>query len=305
MAIPVPRSCAPPEPTPARSSTTWQATCPTSTSTHSRSHRGPPSPQPFVSRPASAIRAQVRRMVAVARRKPQPGLGGSPSGLGTPASSRRQVAARVFFATMDYAEPPPEEVAAMVVTDVRLPAEETEEGQWRELPFHTARPEIGKNWASGRKRECVATWQAGVRPAPHLPDPVAQRRRTGCAGCRVGRHQRPRSSWPSTPGAFPVSPRTSRNGWKPGQTSPRCPDRRAAPPKPRQSCGAVTRRSPVTAGQHRAALDDSLRVIRYPTRSNEPLPTSKKPSPKGGRRLAPPAGLEPAAKRLEGACSIH
>ena len=32
-----------------------------------------------------------------------------------------------------------------------------------------------------------------------------------------------------------------------------------------------------------------------------PTLTSKKPSPKGGRRLAPPAGLEPAAKRLEGA----
>ncbi|MCT9005044.1 hypothetical protein ACWGKW_07760 [Streptomyces sp. NPDC054766] len=45
---------------------------------------------------------------------------------------------------MDYAEPPPEEVAAMVVTDVRLPAEETGEDQWRELLFRTAHPEIGK-----------------------------------------------------------------------------------------------------------------------------------------------------------------
>ena len=35
-----------------------------------------------------------------------------------------------------------------------------------------------------------------------------------------------------------------------------------------------------------------------------PTLTSKKPSPKGGRRLAPPAGLEPAAKRLEGAWCI-
>lgn len=40
----------------------------------------------------------------------------------------------------------------------------------------------------------------------------------------------------------------------------------------------------------------------YPS---EPRLTSKKPFPKEGLGRAPPAGLEPAAKRLEGACSIH
>lgn len=37
----------------------------------------------------------------------------------------------------------------------------------------------------------------------------------------------------------------------------------------------------------------------------KPRLTSKKPFPEEGLEDAPPAGLEPAAKRLEGACSIH
>ncbi|MGX1490318.1 tyrosine-type recombinase/integrase [Streptomyces tendae] len=50
-----------------------------------------------------------------------------------------------FFATMYYAGPRPEEVVAMHVADVRLPREDAED-QWSELLFHTAQPEVGKNW---------------------------------------------------------------------------------------------------------------------------------------------------------------
>ncbi|MFB6673964.1 tyrosine-type recombinase/integrase [Streptomyces sp. NPDC056390] len=50
-----------------------------------------------------------------------------------------------FFATMYYAGPRPEEVVAMRVVDVRLPAEDAAD-QWCELLFHTAQPEVGKNW---------------------------------------------------------------------------------------------------------------------------------------------------------------
>ncbi|MEU1192337.1 hypothetical protein [Streptomyces sp. NPDC005859] len=50
-----------------------------------------------------------------------------------------------FFATMYYARPRPEEVVAMDVADVRLPDAGAED-QWCELLFHTAQPEVGKNW---------------------------------------------------------------------------------------------------------------------------------------------------------------
>jgi integrase len=50
-----------------------------------------------------------------------------------------------FFATMYYAGPRPEEVVAMTVADVRLP-EEGAADQWGELVFHTAQPEVGKQW---------------------------------------------------------------------------------------------------------------------------------------------------------------
>ncbi|MFE6484084.1 tyrosine-type recombinase/integrase [Streptomyces sp. NPDC057757] len=50
-----------------------------------------------------------------------------------------------FFATMYYAGPRPEEVVAMDVADVRLPLEDAQD-QWCELLFHTAQPEVGKNW---------------------------------------------------------------------------------------------------------------------------------------------------------------
>ncbi|MEW1927502.1 site-specific integrase [Streptomyces sp. NPDC088360] len=50
-----------------------------------------------------------------------------------------------FFATMYYAGPRPEEVVAMRVVDVHLPDGDAHD-QWSELVFHTAQPEVGKNW---------------------------------------------------------------------------------------------------------------------------------------------------------------
>ncbi|UKY50305.1 tyrosine-type recombinase/integrase [Streptomyces inhibens] len=50
-----------------------------------------------------------------------------------------------FFSTMYYAGPRPEEAVAMGVLDVRLP-EESAPDQWGELLFHTAHPEVGKQW---------------------------------------------------------------------------------------------------------------------------------------------------------------
>ncbi|WP_328970404.1 tyrosine-type recombinase/integrase [Streptomyces sp. NBC_00239] len=50
-----------------------------------------------------------------------------------------------FFATMYYAGARPEEVIAMDVMDVRLPAADAPD-QWGELLIHTAQPEVGKHW---------------------------------------------------------------------------------------------------------------------------------------------------------------
>ncbi|WP_257016797.1 tyrosine-type recombinase/integrase [Streptomyces sp. Ag82_O1-15] len=50
-----------------------------------------------------------------------------------------------FFATMYDAGPRPEEVVALQVADVHLPGKDAED-QWCELLFHTAQPEVGKNW---------------------------------------------------------------------------------------------------------------------------------------------------------------
>lgn len=50
-----------------------------------------------------------------------------------------------FFATLYYTGPRPEEAVAMRVMDARLPAEDDED-QWGELLFHTAQPEVGKQW---------------------------------------------------------------------------------------------------------------------------------------------------------------
>lgn len=61
----------------------------------------------------------------------------------------------------------------------------------------------------------------------------------------------------------------------------------------------------------RRQLDGAGLSLRWPEAARDlqrvatSAPADTKPSPEGGRRLAPPAGLEPAAKRLEGACSIH
>ncbi|MER5856226.1 site-specific integrase [Streptomyces sp900105245] len=50
-----------------------------------------------------------------------------------------------FFATLYYCGPRPEEAVAMRVEDVTLPHPDAED-QWCELLFHTATPEVGKQW---------------------------------------------------------------------------------------------------------------------------------------------------------------
>ncbi|MFI1183355.1 site-specific integrase [Streptomyces sp. NPDC020799] len=50
-----------------------------------------------------------------------------------------------YFATLYYTGPRPEEAVAMYVDDVLLPPEDAED-QWCSVLFHTAKPEVGKNW---------------------------------------------------------------------------------------------------------------------------------------------------------------
>ncbi|MEU6004482.1 hypothetical protein [Streptomyces sp. NPDC047453] len=50
-----------------------------------------------------------------------------------------------FFATLYYCGPRPEEAVAIRVKDVTLPDPGAED-QWSELLFHSATPEVGKQW---------------------------------------------------------------------------------------------------------------------------------------------------------------
>ncbi|MEH6374595.1 site-specific integrase [Streptomyces sp. KLMMK] len=50
-----------------------------------------------------------------------------------------------YFSTVYYVGPRPEEAVAMYVDDVLLPPEDAED-QWCDVVFHTAEPEVGKNW---------------------------------------------------------------------------------------------------------------------------------------------------------------
>ncbi|MFF4185753.1 tyrosine-type recombinase/integrase [Streptomyces sp. NPDC001691] len=50
-----------------------------------------------------------------------------------------------YFSTLYYTGPRPEEAVAMYVEDVTLPPEDAED-QWCDVLFHTAQPEVGKNW---------------------------------------------------------------------------------------------------------------------------------------------------------------
>ncbi|MFD3580603.1 tyrosine-type recombinase/integrase [Streptomyces sp. NPDC058644] len=50
-----------------------------------------------------------------------------------------------YFSTLYYTGPRPEEAVAMYVDDVTLPPEDAED-QWCDILFHTAEPEVGKNW---------------------------------------------------------------------------------------------------------------------------------------------------------------
>lgn len=77
-----------------------------------------------------------------------------------------------FFATMYYAGPRPEEVVAMRVADVRLPVEGAAD-QWSELLFHTAHPEVGKNWTNDgeihEQRELKGRAEDDTRVVPGHP----------------------------------------------------------------------------------------------------------------------------------------
>ncbi|MFZ3594630.1 tyrosine-type recombinase/integrase [Streptomyces sp. BH104] len=58
-----------------------------------------------------------------------------------------------YFSTLYYTGPRPEEAVAMYVDDVTLPPEDAED-QWCDVLFHTAQPEVGKNWTDdGRIHE--------------------------------------------------------------------------------------------------------------------------------------------------------
>ncbi|MGP4004004.1 tyrosine-type recombinase/integrase [Streptomyces sp. 8N706] len=77
-----------------------------------------------------------------------------------------------FFATIYYAGPRPEEVVAMHVQDVRLPNEKDTD-QWGELLFHTARPEVGKQWTDTgeihEERGLKGRASDDTRPVPCRP----------------------------------------------------------------------------------------------------------------------------------------
>ncbi|MET8688894.1 site-specific integrase [Streptomyces sp. NPDC004732] len=58
-----------------------------------------------------------------------------------------------YFSTLYYTGPRPEEAVAMYVDDVTLPPKDAED-QWCDVLFHTAQPEVGKNWTDdGRIHE--------------------------------------------------------------------------------------------------------------------------------------------------------
>lgn len=77
-----------------------------------------------------------------------------------------------FFATIYYAAARPEEVVAMRVRDVHLPAE-GDADRWGELLFHTARPEVGKQWTDSgeihEKRGLKGRAADDTRPVPCRP----------------------------------------------------------------------------------------------------------------------------------------
>ncbi|MGW6398918.1 tyrosine-type recombinase/integrase [Streptomyces sp. NPDC055134] len=50
-----------------------------------------------------------------------------------------------YFSTLYYTGPRPEEAVAIYVDDVTLPPVDADD-QWCEVLFHTAEPEVGKNW---------------------------------------------------------------------------------------------------------------------------------------------------------------
>lgn len=93
---------------------------------------------------------------------------------------------------------------------------------------------------------------------------------------------------------------------------------REGPPRPRRAAPRITghaetsgsfrEEQPPKPAPDRFQPDGSASSapdIRRPAEATKHPLTSKKTLPRGGSCGAPPAGLEPAAKCLEGTCSIH
>ncbi|ONK12570.1 tyrosine-type recombinase/integrase [Streptomyces sp. MP131-18] len=77
-----------------------------------------------------------------------------------------------FFATLYYSGARPEEAVAVHVRDARLPDQDAAD-QWGELLFHTATPEVGKQWTdSGHthdRRHLKGRAAGDTRPVPCHP----------------------------------------------------------------------------------------------------------------------------------------
>lgn len=77
-----------------------------------------------------------------------------------------------YFATIYYTGPRPEEAVAMYVDDVRLPPEDAED-QWCDVLFHTAEPEVGRNWTDDgeihEQRGLKGRAEDDTRPVPGPP----------------------------------------------------------------------------------------------------------------------------------------
>lgn len=172
---------------------------------------------------------------------------------------------------------------------------------------HQGRRRPGARRLRPKGRRLPAPWGRGGGRSPHA------RGWSRAHGRGLVRRLR---RWPGGPGQCP-SPAHDLGSMRLGAVrgteaeapGPSCrvggrPGHVPGPGELRHVCDTATCRAPVTAGQRRAFL-------RSPREGADPFPcpqTGLRPAkspPGGGRSVAPPAGLEPAAKRLEGACSIH
>ncbi|WP_240508453.1 hypothetical protein [Streptomyces ossamyceticus] len=78
----------------------------------------------------------------------------------------------MFFATLYYCGPRPEEAVAMCVADVRLPAVDAAD-QWCELVIHTVALEVGKQWTDTgeihERRDLKGRAEGDTRTVPGHP----------------------------------------------------------------------------------------------------------------------------------------